>query len=555
MRKASFIICLLGLLSFILTRSTITNPNHSGPFVVTTWDALGYYLYLPAGIIYKDYKKLAFYPEIEKKYKLQGDRFYQVSLLENGNYACKYLGGIAILQWPFFISAHYLSEYFGYPRDGFSFPYQLAMVIGVMFYCFLALLLFRKILLKYFSDTIVFWVLFGLIFGTNFIQYVSVDAAQTHGYIFPLYVLILWLTIKWHETPKWFYALGIGFVIGLATISRPTEAIMLFIPLLWGVENKISSTQKWRLVRENLFHVYAAIIGGIIGILPQLIYWKHVSGSWIYDVGSKWYFLNPWFRVIFGFQKGWFIYTPITIFFVLGFFYIKRYTFRYSVLVFCILNLWIITAWSDWTYGGSFSARALVQSYPIFSLSFAAFLTSFWQKKWFRLSMPILIVYFSIVNLFQIWQYNKGIIDCGANNLKYYSQVYLNSSPSPFQYSLLDNDDFISDETNFEKIELGNSLEFKFKNLDENNFMKYQASFKLEENTGGYFKADIYDYNNQLLKSDSTRLRAPNIKICQKVDIGFYQSIPISKDSLWVKLYFPNGITPISLKSEKLIAK
>jgi hypothetical protein len=78
-----------------------------------------------------------------------------------------------------------------------------------------------------------------------------------------------------------------------------------------------------------------------------LLYWKYASGHFIFDVGSKWYFLNPWFRVLFGFEKGWFVYTPITIFFVAGWWFMRNQPFKRSVVVFCTLNLWIIMAWSD----------------------------------------------------------------------------------------------------------------------------------------------------------------------------------------------------------------
>ena len=170
-----------------------------------------------------------------------------------------------------------------------------------------------------------------------------VDGGQSHIYIFPLYALILLLTKKWHEKPNPMLAFAIGGTIGLATICRPTEAIMLFIPLLWNTHDPAAAKVKWALVSQYKKHVGLALSGGVLGILPQLIYWKYSSGSFVFDVGSKWYFLYPWFRVLIGFEKGWFIYTPVTIFFVIGFWFMRGMPFRRSVVVFCALNLWIIT--------------------------------------------------------------------------------------------------------------------------------------------------------------------------------------------------------------------
>jgi hypothetical protein len=98
-------------------------------------------------------------------------------------------------------------------------------------------------------------------------------------------------------------------------------------------------------------------------------------------MGSKWYFLFPFFRVLFGFENGWFVYTPITILFVLGFFFIKEYPFRKAVIAFCLLNIWIIISWSDWKYRGTYSTRALVQSYPVFAFPLTAIITKILSKN------------------------------------------------------------------------------------------------------------------------------------------------------------------------------
>jgi hypothetical protein len=263
---------------------------------------------------------------------------------------------------------------------------------------------------------------------------------MSHSYIFPLYAFVLWWTIRWHETFSRKYAFLIGLTIGIATISRPTELIMLFIPLLWSLDNSGKLAEKWKMTRLHYSHVFIAISGGIIGILPQLIYWKHATGSWIYDVGSKWNFLNPWWRVLFGFEKGWFIYTPITIFMILGLFFIKTKPFRKAVIVFIILNLWIILSWSDWRYGASYSVRALIQSYPIFALALAAFLDYFYKRK-LRYIILFIGVLLCTVNLIQIGQYNTTVLHYDHMNRKYYAAIFLDPSPEPLDYSLLDTDE------------------------------------------------------------------------------------------------------------------
>jgi hypothetical protein len=128
----------------------------------------------------------------------------------------------------------------------------------------------------------------------------------------------------------------------------------------------------------------------------------------MYDVGSKWYFLNPWFRVLFGPEKGWFLYTPISIMMVAGLFLIKKYPFQKSVITFCLLNIWIIIAWSDWRYGGSYATRALVQSYPVFALALASFVQQMVHHKKQKL-LYIIGIAFALLNFYQLQIYNSGV--------------------------------------------------------------------------------------------------------------------------------------------------
>lgn len=412
MRKyISLIACIVVAVVLIQQRVAYSDVgSHKRELKVTTWDALGYYMYLPGIFIHNDVTELKWFPEIDKKYSLSGGEVYQASKHKNGNYVFKYLGGVSILQAPFFAIGHIIAIQSSYPPDGFSAPYQYAIAFGAVFWCIIAFFILRRILLRYSSDGTVALTLLLLALATNLIQYISIDSAMSHAWIFPLYVFVLYSTIKWHDTQKGFWALLTGIIIGVATISRPTEAVMLFIPLFWNTHTEEAAKQKWRMVKAHKMHIYLAILGGLIGVLPQLIYWKIATGSFIYDVGSKWDFANPHFRVLFGPEKGWFVYTPITICFIIGFFFMKNMPFRKSVLWFCLLNIYIIIAWHDWRYGGSYSTRALSQSYAIFALPLAAFIERINQTKW-KWLFYVVCIYFVWMNFMQIYQYNEGKLE------------------------------------------------------------------------------------------------------------------------------------------------
>ena len=407
------------------TRFQYSESRAWPPIKVTTWDAFGYYMYLPAIFIYDDVARHDWVTGIDSAYHVIGEGgLYQLMDLENGNRATKYLGGTAMMELPFFFVGHVIAGLTGHEQDGFSPPYQWAIALAPLFYVMIGLLLLRRVLLRWCPDTIVALVIVLITLATNAIQYISVDGAQTHGFLFALYCLVLWVTVMWHGTPTRRWALVLGATIGLACVTRPTEAIMLFLPLLWNTHTRASAKAKWAMVREHRSHLVLAVVAAFVMVLPQLIYWKIVTGTFVFDVGSKWDFLHPHWRVLFGWEKGWFIYTPVTLLFIAGLFFMRGTPWWKSVLVFTLLSIWIVIAWHDWRYGGSYSARALVQSYPVLALPFAALIERMIDTRW-RWPLLTLCGYLLFVNLWQIRQYNNGVIKYDGMTREAYLDVYL----------------------------------------------------------------------------------------------------------------------------------
>src|SRR4051812_10395946 len=89
-----YAVLLIGIILFIFRFQYL--PENKKSLNVTTWDAFGYYMYLPATIIYHDTRELKWVPEIDKTYNVTGGKLYQAGPAKNGNYVFKYLGGVAI---------------------------------------------------------------------------------------------------------------------------------------------------------------------------------------------------------------------------------------------------------------------------------------------------------------------------------------------------------------------------------------------------------------------------------------------------------------------------
>jgi len=413
--KLSFYAILIIALSLFGYRFYYSPYGNGRPMRVLDWDSFGYYQYLPASFIYHDIKKEAFLEEVDKKYHVIGEgvHLYQLHVFEDGTVTARYLSGVAILEMPFFFIGHIYAGVVGYPQDGFSLPYQWSIALGALVYVVIGLFFLQWVLRWFFKDEITAIVLILLVLGTNAIQYFTIDGAMSHSWLFFLYSLLLFFTVKWHNQPKIVWACLIGFTVGMLTIGRPTEVISFLIPLLWGTQNKAVAHKKWQLIRYHRSHLYWALGFGFLAILPQLIYWQITTGAPLYAIGSKWNFLNPWFRVLFGIEEGWFIYTPIAIVMMTGFFFMKNRSFRKSLLWFGLINIWIIISWNDWRYGSTYSVRALVQSYPVYALALGLFVEWIYQKR-LKLAFLSLGLILLIINLFQIYKYNLGELDIPA---------------------------------------------------------------------------------------------------------------------------------------------
>src|SRR5690606_1003927 len=191
-----------------------------------SWDVSGYYMYLPALFIYKDIKQCTFKDSIIQKYSPTPDFQQAFRHEKSGNYVMKYSSGQAIIMLPFFVIAHtWASISNTYPNDGFSYPYQVSIGVGMFLLALLGLYFLRKILLLYFSDKVTAITLLLLVIGTNYLNYSSIDQALTHNALFTIYVLIIWNTIAFYKNHKIRFLIYSGLLCGLATLIRPTEII------------------------------------------------------------------------------------------------------------------------------------------------------------------------------------------------------------------------------------------------------------------------------------------------------------------------------------------
>ncbi|HTN17285.1 MAG TPA: hypothetical protein VL092_06370 [Chitinophagaceae bacterium] len=393
------------------------------------WDVEGYYWYLPSLFIFKDLQKQEFKDSILNKYKASpANRFIHGFVHEkSGNYVLKYSSGMAVLYSPAFFTGHMAAKALGYDADGFSIPYKLSLQLWGLLFSFIGLFYLRRLLLLYYEDKVTAIVLFLLVLGTNYFNYAAIDVGMSHSWLFTIYVFILLNTHFFYTSGKARYLYRVGFLTGLTVLIRPTEIIAVLIPALWGLESVSSLKQRFSFLAGRWKTVLIAACCAVPPIALQLVYWKYVSGEWfVYsyqEQGFNWIrphaFVYSW-----SYRAGWLRYAPMMLLAFVGLlFYWRHGRNKLAVILFFVLNYYIVSAWNVWDYGG-FSGRAMIQSYPILVFPIATLIALALRKKWSSFILAPFILLFLYANIWFTYQaHGGGLLDAWGTTPAYYRKI------------------------------------------------------------------------------------------------------------------------------------
>ena len=424
LKKIPLSVFVLIAVSFILFLHNLSKSQWKECKVVQN-DVGIYYSYLPATFIQND-------PFFENKIAYDSTSRYWTGKTTIGRNILKMTMGVALLQLPFFVIADtYTKSHKNYLRDGFSEPYQHAIAFSTVFYTILGLICLRLFLKIHFSELVTSFTIIFIAFGTNLYYYSVYETGMSHPYTFFLVSILLLFFGKWKNDKSWWKSLLIGLIIGGIVLIRPIN-ILFILPIIMINKPRFSS---WEEYISSYFKAYKSLIIIVLGTLiiwiPQLLFWKIQSGNFLYfsyqDEGFFW--LKPHvFDGLFSFRKGWFIYTPMMFFALFGMFrlYKTRKEMFWAIAIFLPLFLYVTFSWWCWWYGGSFSARTLIDILPFMSLPLAAVLEWIFIKK-IRAIVMLLPFSFVYLNLFQSWQYREGFIHYDSMTYEGYKESFLHS--------------------------------------------------------------------------------------------------------------------------------
>lgn len=422
-------------------------------------DVIHYYAYLPAVFIFDDLQLNSYY----EYNKIDKVTFWPIKTPIGKNCIMVSMG-MSILYAPGFLATYAILNLCGIESYGFSYHYRIGLILVGLLYLALSLIFLKKVLLRYFSPLATGIALLMMGIGTNLFYYATAETTMSHLYSFFLYSSFLYLTVLWHEKPKYLYSILLGIISGLIVLVRPTNVVIALIFLFWNVSSFETLKMKINLFLRNYKQILVLLLFGLLIWIPQLIYWKEVSGTYFfYSYGDeqKFFFTNPHIlETLFSFRKGLFIYTPMMFLAVFGFIYLWRKQRRFFVplIIFSIVNIYIISSWWSWWYGGSFGLRAYIESYALYSFAFAAFVQSLINIKtlkhkklkedqtdtskdktslWVKIPGFAFIGLFIMLNLWQTEQYVCSAIHFVGMTKEAYFQTFFHRKPSGNFYELL----------------------------------------------------------------------------------------------------------------------
>ena len=349
-------------------------------------DALGYYVYLPAYFIHNDLNNLKqthhaglsridgyqAHPNLHTNEPID----YGNTTYINGNQVIQYTMGVAMLNLPFFAVGHAIAHLGGFTADGFSAPYLLAMYLANIFYILLGLWALFWVLKPLVGHNIALWSILSIAFVTNLFYFATYNAAMAHGYLFTLWAWLLYATPRLYQSFSYKYAVLVGVCVGFIALIRPTEAVAIFVPVLYGVTNWQSLKNRFIWALQNWSLVVLAIFVAFIVWTPQLCLWKAYTGKWLfYSYGQQGFnFLKPQIlNGLFAFGNGWLVYTPIFLIAAWGAWYMYRQKngFLGPLLVIFPITVYANYSWWCWQYINGFGSRPMIDIYALLAIPLA----------------------------------------------------------------------------------------------------------------------------------------------------------------------------------------
>lgn len=402
----------LVLLAYVLLFLGFKSPEKPWDRVINS-DGKAYYAYLPAIFIHHNFQykfvedyEWVYYPHDKAAFK-------EFRMKAGNNLVNKTYPGMAVVWTPFFLMAHFIAYLELFPTDGYSLPYQYMIALASLFFLWLGVRTLMRLLIRFgSSEKNAAFISAVIALGTNLVYYTITEGSMTHVYSFALITsfLLAVYNLTHSEKTRWF---GLSlFLLSLIILIRPTNTlVLLLVPFITGSRQRLKETIQ--RLSANRSAVITGLIIFILFMSVPFLLWKLQCGKWVvYSYGNEGFnFTKPYFSsILFSYNRGWFIYTPIAFVSLFGFISLFRKSWLHAVslLVFMALFTYIASSWWVWYYASKCGQRVFIDIYATAGL-LLVFLYGTFRSPGIRKAITGLLLLLTALNLFQYYQHTKWI--------------------------------------------------------------------------------------------------------------------------------------------------
>lgn len=336
--------------------------------------------------------------------------------------------GLSLLLLPFFLAALFIAPILGYEANGISEPFQIAICIAAIFYVVVGLIYLKKLFrLNNISDKITAITIALIFFGTNLYHYTTAESGMSHAYSFSFITLFLYHICNFVLFGKNKNLIFAALTFGIILLLRPNNGLIIFSILFW-FRGKMQFVEFFKNLFRNKTFYYALLIP-LLFVAFQVLVWAVKENQLFVNryapYGFDW--LRPhFFQMLFGFDGGFFIYTPLCFLFLFGLFalYKENKFLFYSVSVFLLGLFYFLSAYSAYTYYDGFGIRVLVDFYSVFALLGAKLLMYLHADKFLYLTILAFALFFALMNVMYSYQAKSGILPRAGTTYNQWKYIF-----------------------------------------------------------------------------------------------------------------------------------
>jgi hypothetical protein len=185
----------------------------------------------------------------------------------------------------------------------------------------------------------------------------------------------------------------------------------------------------------NLKNLSSIVLAGAFFPFTMMLLWYLQSGKWVvYSYGDKGFdFTDPYFfQILFSFDKGWFIYTPIALLAMGGLIYLfnkNRFQFFWATL-FLVIFIYVQSSWYCWTFTSNFGNRTFIDIYPLIAILLGFLLITIQKSNWVYTLMTTIFALLIALNSLQFYQHYKYVFPPGEITFNIYKDSFKRTVPA-----------------------------------------------------------------------------------------------------------------------------